>query len=130
MKKRLSGELSRRERQIMEALYRRRQATAAEVRADLPAAPGSSAVRTMLQTLAAKRLLTRRREGHRYVYSPVVSREEAGRSAIRDMLNTYFDGSAGAALRAVLKRERGRLSEAECQRLFEILSETERDQGP
>ena len=130
MKKRLSGELSRRERQIMEALYRCRQATAAGVRAELPDPPGCSAVRTMLQTLAVKGLLTRRREGHRYVYSPAVSHEKAGRSAIRSMLDTYFEGSVGAALRAVLQQERGRLSEAECQRLFEILNGTDRGHGP
>jgi BlaI family penicillinase repressor len=126
MKKQLRGELSRREWQIMEALYRHRQATAAEVRAAIPDAPGPSAVRTLMQNLAARGLLTRRRENRHYVYSPVIPRGKAGRTAIRNMLETYFDDSVETALRAVLQGGRRKLSEAECQRLFQILSKTAR----
>ena len=86
--------LSRRERQIMDALYQAGQATAAEIRAAIPEPPSYSAVRTMLRILEEKGHVRHSLDGTRYVYIPTVTRDKAKRSALRHVVNTFFDGSA------------------------------------
>src|SRR5215207_3350329 len=91
-------DLSRRERQIMEIIYQQGQATAAEVLGRLPDPPGYSAVRAMLRLLEEKGYLRHDQQGPRYVYLPTLAREKARRSALKQMLQTFFDGSTEAAV--------------------------------
>src|SRR5262245_36184808 len=90
----LLTDLSRRERQIMDLLFQRGRATAAEVRAGLPDPPSYSAVRAMLRVLEEKGHVRHAQEGQRYVYLPRLARERAKRSALRHVVKTFFDGSA------------------------------------
>lgn len=113
MADRSTAQLSRRERQIMDAIYRRGSATAAEVHAALPDAPSYSAVRALLRILEEKGHLTHAQDGQRYVYSPVVSRSAARESALRGVVRTFFGGSATEAVAALLDMSDGKISKAE-----------------
>lgn len=116
-------ELSARERQIMDILYRLGEATVAEVLAELPDPPGYSAVRALLRILEDKRHLTHREEGRRYVYLPRVARQRAQRSALRRVLRTFFDDSAPDAVAALLDLEASRLEPEELDRLESLIAE-------
>lgn len=94
--------LSRRERQIMDIVYRLDQATAAEVLEALPDPPSYSAVRALLRVLEDKGHLEHQRLGARYVFRPTVAREQARKSAMRQLVDTFFDGSSGEAAAALL----------------------------
>jgi BlaI family transcriptional regulator, penicillinase repressor len=109
--------LSRRERQIMDALYRLGPATVAEVRAAMPDAPGYSAVRAMLRILEDKGHLRHRERAGKYVYAPRRSRADAARQAVRRLLGTFFEGSAARAMAAMLDEADARLSDEELDRL-------------
>jgi predicted transcriptional regulator len=111
--------LSRRERQVMDILYRRNEATVAEVMADLPDPPTYSAVRSILRILMEKNLITHREDGPRYVYLPVVNTERARDDALKHVIRTFFDGSAEQAVAAVLRVSDTRLSDAEIDQLRE-----------
>lgn len=121
-------DLSRRERQILDILYERGQATAAEVQAALPAPPSYSAVRALLRILEDKRHVRHQQEGPRYVYLPTVARDNAKRSALRHMLKTFFDGSAEQAISALLDENSSQLSSAELDRLARMI-DTARKSG-
>jgi BlaI family transcriptional regulator, penicillinase repressor len=108
---------SRRERQIMDALHTRGQATAAEVLAALPDPPSYSAVRALLRILEEKGHLKHHRDGARYIYVPRVSRETASRSALRRVVSTFFQGSVTHAVAALLETSDTRLSTAEVDQL-------------
>ena len=112
---------SRRERQIMDALHARGQATAAEVLAALPDPPSYSAVRALLRILEEKGHLKHRRDGARYVYVPRVSRKTASRSAIRRVVSTFFQGSVTNAVAALLETAETKLSTAELDQLQEMI---------
>jgi predicted transcriptional regulator len=127
---RLRSELSKRERQIMEAVFSRKKATAAEVQEAIPEPPSYSAVRAAFQVLVGKGLLTYRREGRRYLYAPTVSRRRAGRSAAAHLLSTYFEGSVAAALTAMMQVDRRKLKEADYRQLVELIREAERGGKP
>lgn len=120
MSDRSDVELSRRERQIMDVVYARGQATAAAVTENLPDPPSYSAVRAMLRILEDKGHLSHRKVGPRYVYLPTRSREKAGRSAIRRVVETFFEGSAAAVMVNLL--ETGELDEGEIRQLRELLA--------
>src|SRR5947208_9632122 len=94
--------VSRRERQIMDALFESGQATAAEIRERMPDPPTYTAVRTLLRILEDKGLVTHRAEGRRYVYAPCTSTEKEGRSALRRVLRVFFGDSLEQALAAHL----------------------------
>src|ERR671925_464450 len=94
--------LSRRERQIMDIIYARGQATAAEVTAALPDPPSYSAVRALLRILEQKGHLRHEQDGPRYVFLPTVPRDRARRSAMRHLVRTFFDGSTEDAVAALL----------------------------
>src|SRR5919112_5496101 len=96
------SELGRRERQLMEIVYRRERATATEIREELPDPPSYSAVRGMLRLLEDKGYLRHEQEGPRYVYLPTTARDEARRSALAHLLRTFFDGSRENAMAALL----------------------------
>jgi predicted transcriptional regulator len=117
----LHAALTRRERQIMDILYRRGRATAGEVMADLSGDPHYSTVRTQLRVLEEKGHVHHEEQGLRYVYSPAVPRSSARRSALRHLVNTFFDGSAEHAVAALLGGEGARLSEDELQRIADLV---------
>jgi predicted transcriptional regulator len=115
-------DLSRRERQIMDILYTRKRATAAEVQGALPDPPSYSAVRAMLRILEDKGHVRHELEGPRYMYVPTVARESAKRSALQHMLRTFFDGSAEKAISALLD-DTSKLSGAELDRLARLIQD-------
>lgn len=119
-------ELSRRERQIIDILYARGRATAAEVQAALPDPPSYSAVRAMLRILEDKGHVRNEQDGPRYVYLPTVARENAKRSALRHMVRTFFEGSAEQAISALLDDSAARLSDAELDRLARLIDQARR----
>lgn len=112
--------LTRRERQIMDALYRRDGAIVAEVLAELPDPPGYSSVRKLLELMESKGLVRHERVGRRYVYYPCVPREKARRGVLMDMLGTFFDGSVEEAVATLLDVGSGRLSDEELDRIAEL----------
>ncbi len=120
--------LSRRERQIMDAVYRLGEASVSEVRAEIPEAPGYSAVRAMLRVLEEKGHLTHRQEGPRYVYSAIVPREEARESALRHVVRTFFDGSTERAMAALLDLGAADMTREELERLSAMV-ERAREEG-
>jgi len=103
----------------MNILFRRGQATVAEVMGELPDPPTYSAVRSILRILAAKGLITHREDGPRYVYAPAVSADRARDEALRHVVRTFFEGSAEQAVTALLRISDGDLTEAELARLRE-----------
>jgi predicted transcriptional regulator len=113
-------DLSRRERQIIDILYERGRATAAEVQAALPEPPSYSAVRAMLRILEEKGHVLHEQDGPRYVYVPTVGRENAKRSALRHVLQTFFNGSAEQAISALLD-DTSTLSDDELDRLARLI---------
>jgi predicted transcriptional regulator len=115
------NDLSRRERQIIDILYSQGRATAAEVQAALPEPPSYSAVRAMLRILEEKGHVRHEQDGPRYVYLPTVGRDNAKKSAMRHMLQTFFDGSAEQAISSLLGDPAARLSDAELDRLASLI---------
>ena len=115
--------LSRRERQIMDVLYRHGTATAAEVQANIADAPSYSAVRALLRILEEKGHVKHSYDGPRYVYSPVVSRPVAQKSALRQLVKTFFDGSTSNAVAALLDMSGKDLSDSELERLATIVEQ-------
>jgi BlaI family transcriptional regulator, penicillinase repressor len=113
--------LSRRERQIMEIIYRRGEATAVEVHAELLDPPSKTAVRTLLRILEQKGHLKHKQLGLAFVYVPSRPREQAARSAFRGVLDTFFEGSLEKAVASHLGEATGRLSPDELDRLAEII---------
>jgi len=111
--------LSRRERQIMDVLFRRGDATVAEVMADIPDPPSYSAVRATLRILEDKGHVVHKEEGPRYVYLPAVAPEDARTDALKHLVRTFFDGSPEQAVTALLRLSDTRLSEPEIARLQE-----------
>jgi BlaI family penicillinase repressor len=127
MPKSLHAVLARRERQIMDILFRRGRATAAEVMEELPGEPSSSTVRTQLRVLEEKGHVRHEEEGLRYVYMPAVTRTAARKSALRHLVDTFFDGSAENVVAALLGGEGARLSEGELQRIADLVSKARKE---
>ena len=121
-------DLTRRESQIMEILYRRRRATVEEIRSELPDAPSPSSVRKLLDIMIERGLLAREYDGPRYVYFPAVKPEEASRSALKQLLRTFFDNSPGSAIAALLDMTSAPLTPAEYRRLKALMKRV-RDEG-
>jgi predicted transcriptional regulator len=128
MKRRGFDQLSRRERQIMEAIYRSGQATATEVLESLPDPPSYSTVRALLRILETKGHLRHVADGTRYVFLPVVAPERARRSAIQSLLETFFEGSREKAVAALLDASRSELSDTELDRISQLI-ENAREEG-
>ena len=121
-------DLTRRESQIMEILYRRRRATVEEVRGELPDAPSPSSVRKLLDIMIDRGLLAREYDGPRYMYFPAVKPEDASRSALKQLVHTFFNNSPGSAVAALLDSPSMRLSPAEYRELTQLLKKA-REQG-
>jgi predicted transcriptional regulator len=128
MAKLTTVDLTRRESQIMEILYRRRRATVEEIRAELPDASSASSVRKLLDIMIERGLLAREYEGPRYVYFPAVKPEDASRSALKQLLRTFFNNSPGSAIAALLDIRSTQLSAAEYRQLSNLLKRA-REQG-
>jgi BlaI family transcriptional regulator, penicillinase repressor len=127
MSRALNAVLSRRERQIMDILYRRGRATAAEVMEDLPADTTSSTVRTQLRVLEQKGHVRHEQDGLRFVYMPAVARHAARKSALRHVVDTFFDGSPEKAVAALLGGEATKLSEEQLERIAMILEKARKE---
>ena len=120
-------DLSRRERQIMDIIYQRRRASAAEVAEELPDPPSYSAVRALLRILEEKGHLAHEQDGPRYVYRPTVPRDEARQSAMERLVRTFFDGSAESAVAAFLDMNASELSEQDLDRLADMIEQARRE---
>ena len=120
--------VSRRERQILDILYARGRATAAEILGSLPDPPSYSTIRALLRVLEQKGHVRHEEDGPRYVFFPRVSRQRASVTALRHVLNTFFDGSAVAAATALVDGSASKLSLEELDRL-EALIERARKEG-
>ena len=118
--------LSRRERQIMDVVYQLGRATAADVLERIPNPPSYSAVRAMMRVLEEKGVLKHEQDGPRYLYRPVVLREKARRSALKQMLRTFFDGSTEQAVAALLDLSRSKLSQEELRRLSQMIQKAKK----
>ena len=113
--------LTRRERQIMDVIHGRGEATAADVQAALPDAPGYSAVRALLRILEDKGVLKHREDGPRYVYQPTQAPDQARRSALKRVVSTFFEGSLASAVAALVDAADGKLDPEELRRLEAII---------
>jgi len=121
-------DLSRRERQVMEILHRRGEATVAEIMADLPDPPTYSAVRSVLRILGEKRLIKHRDDGTRYVYFPRQTTETVAEKALAHLVSTYFAGSPEQAVTALLRMSDVDLGDAEIARLREKIRSARDDE--
>jgi BlaI family transcriptional regulator, penicillinase repressor len=119
--------LTRRERQIMDILYKRGRATAGEVMEDLPGEPHYSTVRTQLRVLEGKGHVTHEEQGLRYIYMAAVPRRAARKSALRHLVDTFFDGSAEQVVAAVLGGEGSKVSEEELDRIAELVAKARKE---
>ena len=119
--------LSRRERQIMDAVHQRGSASAAEIQAALPDPPSYSAVRALLRILEEKGHLKHRREGARYVYVPRVSQASARRSALKRVVSTFFQGSVTQAMAALLETADTRLPDSELHQLRQLIDQARKE---
>ena len=128
MTKKTAVHLSRRERQIMDIVYRAGQVTVAQVLEQMPDPPSYSAVRAMMRVLEEKGHLRHQQEGLAYVYLPTVSPDSARRSAVSHLMRTFFQGSAERAVAAVLEASHTRLSPAELERIAAMV-EAARKEG-
>ena len=129
MTRRLQPALSRRERQIMDILYRHGRATANDVMADLPGDPSYSTVRTQLRVLESKGHVRHEEEGLRYIYLPAVARHAARRSALRHLVDTFFEGSTEKVVAALLGGDASRLSDDELDRIAGIVAKARKGGG-
>lgn len=118
--------LTRRERQIMDILYRRGRATGTEVLSDLPGTPSYSTVRTQLRVLERKGHVRHEEHGLRFIYLPATPRRAARKSALRHLVDTFFDGSVEKVVGALLGGEAARLSDDEIERIAEQVSKARR----
>jgi BlaI family transcriptional regulator, penicillinase repressor len=113
--------LTKRERQIMDRLYRLGRATASEVLEGLPGAPSYSTVRTQLRVLEAKGHVRHEAQGLRYIYMPTVSRQSARRSALKHLVETFFDGSNAKVVAALLGGEANKVTDEDLDRILELV---------
>jgi predicted transcriptional regulator len=119
--------LTRRERQIMDILYRRGRATAGEVMHELSGNPHYSTVRTQLRVLEEKGHVSHEEHGLRYIYVPAVPRRAARKSALRHLVDTFFDGSAEQVVAAVLGGEGSKLTDEELDRIAELVTKAKKE---
>ena len=119
--------LTKRERQIMDALYRLGRASAGDIMEALAGAPSYSTVRTQLRVLEAKGHVRHEEHGLRYIYLPTVPRHSARRSALKHLVETFFDGSSANAVAALLGGEGKRLSNEDLDRIGQLLGSARRD---
>ncbi len=127
MSQKKAASLSRREREMMDIIYEAGRATAAEVRDAMASPPSYSAVRATLRVLEEKGHLRHRQDGPRYVFSPTVPRDKARQSALKHVIQTFFDGSTHGAVAALLDMHSSKLSKEELERLSAMIEEAKRE---
>ena len=127
MRKRGPEHLSRRERQIMDVIYERGKASAAEVLEAMPDPPSYSAVRAMLRVLEEKGHVVHEQDGARYIYAPAVPREEVRESALRRIVQTFFGGSAEQAVAALIDISREDLDDEQLRRMKRLIDQARRE---
>ena len=118
---------SRREREIMDALYKLERASAAEIRKQIADPPTYTAVRTLLSILEDKGHVRHKSDGTRYIYEPAVAREQMGRRAVDSLLQTFFDNSVERAVSAMLTRKDANISREELERLSRLIEKAKRE---
>jgi BlaI family penicillinase repressor len=118
-------QMGKRERQIVETLYRLGQASVAQVRAALPDPPTYSAVRGMLNLLVEKQVLTFQQEGKRYLYRPIQSKTKMRRLALRNLVVNFFSGQPLDAVAALIDGSAGKLAPADLERIKKLIEEAE-----
>ena len=123
----LLAALTKRERLIMDVLFRLGRATADEVRRELPGAPSDSTVRTQLRVLEEKGYVRHEEAGRRFVFSAVVPRRSARKSALRHVVDTFFEGSTEKVVAALLGGEGARVSEDELERILDLVAKVRKD---
>jgi predicted transcriptional regulator len=121
--------LSRRERQIMDVLYERGRATAAEILAALPDPPSYSAIRALIKVLEDKGHVKHQEDGPRYVFTPSVPRSKARRNAVKHLLQTFFDDSAGEAVASLLGLSAGKLKPEELDKIEQLIAQAREQQS-
>ena len=121
-------ELGRRERQVLETVYALGEASVAEVLEALPDPPSYSAVRAILNTLEQKGHLRRKKSGKKFLYLPTVSRERARRSALKNMLSTFFSGSAVQAMSSLIEMNQENLPEEDLARLAKMIEDAKQEE--
>jgi predicted transcriptional regulator len=119
-------QLGKRERQIVETLYRLGEASVADVRAELPDPPTYSAVRAMLNFLVRKQVVVARQEGKRYLYRPASSKEKVRRSALKNLVRTFFGSAPVDAMAALLDGSAGKLSPDDLKRIRQMIEQAEK----
>jgi BlaI family penicillinase repressor len=129
MIKKFDHDLSRRERQIMQVIYRRSAASVSDVLCQIPSPPSYSAVRSIMNILVEKGLLKRTRNGKKYLYSPRVSRKKAMQSALKQLMSTYLDDSLENAVTALLDIHGDDLGDEDFQRLMGIIEKARKERG-
>ncbi|MFC5050341.1 BlaI/MecI/CopY family transcriptional regulator [Rubritalea spongiae] len=117
------GQLSRRERQIMDIIYRLGKASAKEVQDNLPDPPSYSAVRALLVTLENKGMLIHGKESRRYIYSPAINETKARNSAIKNLLSTFFNGQPKNLVAALLDENDSTLSQSEIDEIRKMVDD-------
>jgi BlaI family transcriptional regulator, penicillinase repressor len=126
MRKKNPLDLGRRERQIMEAVYARGQASVSEVLGALSDPPSYSAVRAILNTLEEKGHLRRKKTGKKFLYLPIISREKARRSVLQNLIATFFNGSATQAMASLIEMDEERFSDEDLERLSQMIEDAKR----
>jgi predicted transcriptional regulator len=129
MPKPTQSNLTRRERQVMDILYRLGNANAGEVMKELSGNPSDSTVRTLLRILEDKGHVKHEEEGLRYVYSPKVPRSAVRQSALKHLMDTFFDGSTEKVVAALIGAEGSRLSREELRRIARLVEKAEKEEG-
>lgn len=124
----LQHKLSRRERQVMDVLFRLGEASAADVQENLPDPPSYSAVRAHLRILEEKGLVTHGQDGPRYVYRPAIRKDKAKRSALQHLMDTFFNGSREQVMAALLDDDASELSDEQLDRLAELIERAREEQ--
>src|SRR5689334_13549642 len=119
--------LTRREREIMDILYRRGRASAQEVLAELSDPPGYSAVRALLRLLEERGHVKHTEDGQRYIYAPAVARGDARRSALSHVVKTFFAGSVEQAVATLVESSRSKLSRDELDRLSDLIDRAKKE---
>jgi predicted transcriptional regulator len=124
MKRFETDQISRRERQVMEILFRKGKATAEEVMEELPNPPSYSGVRALLATLESKELVTHEKDSRRYVYLPTVPEKKAKQTALKQLLSTFFEGSPEKLVASLLDPRDQQLSKGEIERIRKLIDDS------
>ena len=120
-------DLGKRERQLVEAVYRLGEASVAQVRAEIVSPPSYSAVRALLMALVDKQVLSFRRDGKRYLYRPKTPHKAASRSALRRLLHTFFSGQPADAVAALLDVSADRLTHDDLDRMRKLIEQARKE---